>query len=247
MENEVAELPASEPEVTATPEPVETPEVAVPKTFTQEELDAAIGKRLAREQRKWERERAVQQPVVPVAPPQPEAFESTEAYAEALAMQKAEQLLAQREAQKQQSEIIEAYHEREEEARSKYDDFEQVAYNPQVRITDVMAETIRASDIGPDLAYHLGANPKEADRISRLTPFMQAKEIGKLEAKLASDPPVKKTSSAPAPIAPVKARSGDTPAYDTTDPRSVKSMSTSEWIAAERQRQIKKLEAQRLR
>ena len=51
------ETPASESEVTATPEtevietPVETPPPA-PKTFTQEELDAAIGKRLAREQRK---------------------------------------------------------------------------------------------------------------------------------------------------------------------------------------------------
>jgi len=49
-------------DVTATPEVVEsTPEVAetqAAKTFSQEELDAAIGKRLAREQRKWEREQA---------------------------------------------------------------------------------------------------------------------------------------------------------------------------------------------
>ena len=49
-------------DVTATPEVVEsTPEVAEEqpsKTFSQEELDAAIGKRLAREQRKWEREQA---------------------------------------------------------------------------------------------------------------------------------------------------------------------------------------------
>jgi hypothetical protein len=35
--------------------------------------------------------------------------------------------------------------------------------------------------------------------------------------------------------------------YDTTDPRSTKSMSTSEWIEAERRRQIKKYEAQRNR
>jgi hypothetical protein len=38
-----------------------------------------------------------------------------------------------------------------------------------------------------------------------------------------------------------------TPAYDTTDPRSVKAMSTSEWIEQERLRQIKKYEAQRRR
>jgi hypothetical protein len=76
---------------------------------------------------------------------------------------------------------------------------------------------------------------------------MQAKEIGKIESKLADNPPVKKTSNAPAPIAPVTARTSGSPAFDTTDPRSLKSMSTSEWIEAERQRQIKKYEAQRNR
>ena len=107
-----------------------------------------------------------------------------------------------------------------------------------------MAETIQSSDIGPELAYYLGSNPKEADRISRMTPLGQAKEIGKIEAKLASAPPIKKTTSAPAPISPVTARSSGAPALDTTDPRSIKSMTTSQWIEAERARQIKKQQAQ---
>jgi hypothetical protein len=110
-----------------------------------------------------------------------------------------------------------------------------------------MAQTIQASDVGPDIIYWLGTNPKESARIANLSPFMQAKEIGRIEAKLAADPPVKKTSTAPAPIAPVTARSTSTPGYDTTDPRSVKNMSTSEWIEAERLRQIKKWEATRNR
>ena len=75
----------------------------------------------------------------------------------------------------------------------------------------------------------------------------QAKEIGKIEARLASDPPVKKTSNAPAPISPVTARSNGAPSHDTTDPRSIKSMTTSQWIEAERARQMKKYEAQRNR
>lgn len=214
------------------------------KTFSQEEVDALIGKRLAREQRKWERQHQAPQPAAPVELPSADQFTSTEAYAEALAERKAEELVAKREAQKRHTETLDQYHEREEEARAKYDDFEQVAYNPRVRITSVMAETIQASDVGPDVAYYLGANPKEADRISNLTPFLQAKEIGRIEAKLAAEPPVKKTSSAPPPITPVTARSTGAPAYDTTDPRSVKSMTTSQWIEAERQRQIKKWEAQ---
>lgn len=250
-EEVVAEVtPAPELEATAAPEPVvetQAPESA-PKTFTQEELDAAIGKRLAREQRKWEREQQAKQvaPAVPNEVPTAEQFDSPQAYADFIRAE-AQKLVQQQEFQKQQAAIVEAYHDKEEEARSKYDDFEQVAYNPNLRITDVMAETIRGSDVGPDVAYYLGANPKEADRISRMAPILQAKEIGKIEAKLATEPPVKKTSSAPAPFQPVTARSVGSPAYDTTDPRSVKTMSTPEWIAADRARQMKKLEAQRLR
>ena len=239
-------------DVTATPEVVEsTPEVAETqpaKTFSQEELDAAIGKRLAREQRKWERDQAQRQSEQQTLRTAPAAtadqFESTEAYADALAYQKAEELIAKREAAKQQSQVLESYHDLEEEARTKYDDFEQVAYNPKLPITNVMAETIQSSDIGPELAYYLGSNPKEADRISRMTPLSQAKEIGKIEAKLVSSPPVRKTTSAPSPISPVTARSIGSPSHDTTDPRSIKTMTTSQWIDAERKRQVKKWEAQ---
>jgi len=240
-------------DVTATPETAApSPEVAdnqPSKTFTQEELDAAIGKRLAREQRKWEREQAARQsvPVAPKEMPSIDNFESTDAYAEALALRKAEELLAQRDRQKEQAEIVEAYSEREEKARDKYDDFEDVVYNPKLRITDVMAETIQYSDLGPDLAYWLGSNPKEAERIARLSPIMQAREIGKIEVKLSDNPPVKKTTSAPTPISPVTARSSGSPSHDTTDPRSIKTMSTSDWIEAERNRQIRKYEAQRNR
>ena len=239
---------ASESEATAAPIAETTrPEdqtTETPKSFTQEELDAIVGKRLAREQRKWEREQA--QRVAPTAPselPPPDQFDSVETYAKAYA----EQMLREREVQKQRSEYVEAYHDREEDARGKYDDFEQVAYNPNLRITTVMAETIQTSDVGPDVAYYLGSNPKEADRISRLSPILQAKEIGKIEATLVSNPPVKKSSSAPTPISPVTARSSGTSTYDTTDPRSIKSMTTSEWIAAERARQVKKLEASKFR
>ena len=252
---EVPEVPAPEQEATAAPESEETqaPEVEQTestKSFSQEELDAIVSKRLAREQRKWEREtrmRQEQQPVMQRELPPADQFESVDAYAQALAERKAVELLQQRQAQEQQMQILESYHEREEEARNKYDDFEQVAYNPNVPITNVMAETIRSSDVGPDVAYYLGSNVKEANRISKLSPYLQAKELGKIEAKLADNPPTKKTSSAPAPIAPVTARSNSGRTIDTTDPRSVKEMSTSEWIEAERQRQIKQWDAKRNR
>jgi hypothetical protein len=251
---EVDSAPA--PEVTATSESAEsTPEVVETqvdtpdeKKYSQAEIDAMIGKRLAREQRKWEREqqqRAAETQIVKApSTASVDQFESPEAYAEALAYQRAEELIAKREAAKQQSQVLESYQEREESAREKYDDFEQVAYNPKLPITNVMAETIQSSDIGPELAYYLGSNPKDAERISRMTPLGQAKEIGKIEAKLAAEPPVRRTTSAPAPISPVTARSSGSPSHDTTDPRSIKSMTTSQWIEAERARQLKKLQAQ---
>lgn len=262
MSDEALNTPAVDaapvPEVTATPVtddtlPVE-PTAEAPKSYTQEEFDAIFAKRLARAERKWEREQAQRlaemeaRKAVPSAPLDVNDYDNAQAYADALAERKAQELLAQREMAKQQAALLDTYHEKEEDARSRYDDFEQVAYNPNLPVTDVMAQTIQASDNGPDVIYWLGSNPKEAGRIASLPPILQAREIGKIEAKLASNPPVKKTSTAPAPIAPIAgARSTGSPAYDTTDPRSVKTMSTSEWIEAERQRQIKKWEAQRNR
>jgi hypothetical protein len=262
MSDEALELPAADPaptlDTTAAPvvedtSPVE-PTQEAPKSYTQEEIDAIFAKRLARAERKWEREQAQRladletRRAPTVNPPDVNDFDNAQAYAEALAERKAQELLARRDQAKQQAELLDVYHEKEEDARGRYDDFEQVAYNPNLPVTDVMAQTIQASDNGPDVIYWLGSNPKEAGRIAALPPILQAREIGKIEAKLAASPPVKKTSNAPAPIAPIaSSRSTGTPAYDTTDPRSIKNMSTSEWIEAERMRQIKKLEAQRSR
>ncbi len=96
---EVDSAPATE--VTATPETVENAPVVADeqkesRVFTQEELDAAIGKRLAREQRKWEREQTQRQAETqalraPADIPPVDQFESPEAYADALAYKKAEE------------------------------------------------------------------------------------------------------------------------------------------------------------
>lgn len=255
-EQAVTEIsPGPEQEVTAALDSVETSpeEQAQLKTFTEKQVEDVVEKRLKRQRRHLEREFAeraaeqqARQPVAP--PPAPDDFENAHAYAEALAEQKAQEMLARREAAKQQAALLDSYKDREEEARDRYDDFEQVAYNPNLPVTDYMAQAIQASDIGPEVIYHLGSNPKEAQRIANLPPILQAKEIGRLEAKLVADPPTKRTSTAPAPLAPVTAtRSSSGPRYDTTDPRATKSMSTSEWIEAERLRQIKKWEAQHRR
>ena len=152
-EEVLAEVPAPEQVATAAPEPetvapVEASEGEVketPKVFSQEDLDAAIGKRLAREQRKWEREaRQAEAPKpVPVEHVKPEQYTTTEEYVDALTTSKAAQIVQQQQFAKQQQELLGNYHDKEEDARSKYEDFEQVAYNPKLPITDVMAQTIQ--------------------------------------------------------------------------------------------------------
>lgn len=239
---------------TAVPDAVEnnaSEEQESPKTFTQEELDKIVGERLAKERRKMEREMAQaaqeQQRQAPAQAPDPSSFESAEDYAEALAEYKLDQKLAEREAQKQRNQVESTYADREEDARTKYNDFEDVAYrHPKdggPAISEYMAEVIKGSQLGPEIAYHLGKNVEESFRIYKLDPLSQAREIGKLEASLSSSPPVaKKVSSAPEPIRPVSARAANQ-TLDPSDPRSTKTMSDAEWIAARNNQVAKKYRA----
>ena len=230
---------------TVTSEPEGTSDDGAPqKVFTQEELDAIIGKRLARERRAWERELQQQVPKQPSAAESSDLsidqFETPEEYAHALAQRELETRSAREEAQR----ILDSHFEREDTARDKYDDYDLVVQNPSLPITQVMANVMYASEIGPDIAYHLGSNPAEAARIAKLSPFLQAKEIGRIESKLLDSPPTRKTSNAPAPITPVRtAGGGKPPVVDTTDPRSCEVMSTADWIKAENERVAKRLEA----
>lgn len=258
MSVELAEAVEAAPalEVTTTSPAVVAPEVSVDpdappaaeKTFTQAELDAAVAKRLARAERKWKQElKPPVAQVAPVVPPKVEDYSDAPAYAEALAESKAQEIVNRQTAERNAAEVETAYRTREEAALDRYDDFEQVAYNPALQISPYMAETLKQSDLGPEVLYHLGMNPKEATRIAGLAPLAQAKEIGKIEAALATTPPVRKTSSAPAPITPVKASAASAKVIDTTDPRSTKSMSASEWIEADNKRVRAALEARRNR
>jgi hypothetical protein len=254
-EGSIQETPEQEPVVTTEPETEAVPESEkkeepVAKTFTQEELEAEIGKRLARERRKIERERAAQAEPPPLqieSKLDPSQFQTTEAYVEALANERADAIAAHREQSKSVNEINDRYQDQVDAALDKYPDFIQVAHTHKF-MTPEMAQVIKASDIAVELAYHLGTNLNEAERIFRLPPMLQVKELGKLEAKLESSPPeVKKISSAPEPIKPVQGGKSVNPVYDTTDPRSAKTMSASEWIAADRARRAKLYASQGLK
>lgn len=84
----------------------------------------------------------------------------------------------------------------------KYDDFIEVVQG-EAPITEVMRDAIFDTENQADIAYYLGKNPKEAARISRMSPQRQYIEIGKLDGR--DFTPVKpKKPSAPAPITPIE-------------------------------------------
>jgi hypothetical protein len=119
------------------------------------------------------------------------------------------------------------------EGAEKYKDYNEVVTRPRDQggpaITVVMAEALLESDMGADIAYYLGKNVKESEKISAMSPVAQAKAIWKLEAKVGkSNAPAQ--SQAPAPVKPVRGGS-------SAPTKPVSEMSMSEY-AAYRQKQM---------
>ncbi len=229
------------PETTETPSVVDEKkeEAAASKTFTEAELkaqlDAEAAKIRNKYERKMERQRIEsetrtkilneqQQQTVEVSEkPKEEDYEDFASFLEALAEFKADEMLSKRESAKRQQEAEKAQVasvERESELRrslmesgeNKYDDFEDVVKNSPLRIADPAYLAILESDISAELVYHLAKNSDDAKRISEMSPYAQAKEIGKLEDKLTAKPIIK--SDAPKPITPVNGSKDFTKRYE---------------------------------
>jgi hypothetical protein len=117
---------------------------------------------------------------------------------------KAEQDRLKRINEARQAEVAQNWADQAAEAKTRYADFEQVAYTAP--ISPPVAHMIAASDVGADLAYYLGTNKDQAIAISRLAqfdPIEAAREIGRLEARLSLPKPNLRTN-APDPVNPVK-------------------------------------------
>ena len=101
-----------------------------------------------------------------------------------------------------------------DDGKRKYVDFEQVIVADDFLQTNEMVMAVAACEKPEDITYYLATHKDECSRIARLSPAAQAKEIGKLEAKLATAPPKpspsKKITTAPPPIDPVGG-TGDVP------------------------------------
>ena len=126
---------------------------------------------------------------------------------------KEKQIQQQKQAQEFQSKL--------NEARTRYSDFDAVAFDPSVPYSDPMTELVMNSENAIDLAYHLGQNKQDAFRIAQLDPVSAAREIGRLEVQL-SIPKPKTVTDAPQPTGSV--------GHKETVTQDPSKMTTAEWM-----------------
>ena len=100
-----------------------------------------------------------------------------------------------------------AWAESTADLREKVPDFDAVVHNPNLTVTPVMAEAIRESGRGAEIAYFLGKNPAEAARIASLSSVSQATAIARLETRVGGTAQAS-VSRAPHPVSTLSGSSG---------------------------------------
>jgi hypothetical protein len=124
-------------------------------------------------------------------------------------------------------------------------DFNELVSDPNLPITEEMAQAVQESEIGPELAYHLASNREVAEQVSRMSGTALALALGRIEGRLiaqkeltARPAPVPQITKAPAPPPRIEAIEPDVK-LRTTD-SSGDALSDDEWIKAERKRLSRK-------
>ena len=148
----------------------------------------------------------------PEGAPKLEQFDDIEKYADAKAewvksqtVKEIEEKERTRARQSEDTKIVESWESQVEAVSEKYDDFSESLSSMQPNTP--LTRAIMSAENGAEVAYHLDKNPKALKRILELPAFAQVLAIGKLSAKLESEPPVaKQPSKAPPPIAPVSGK-----------------------------------------
>jgi hypothetical protein len=141
-----------------------------------------------------------------------------------------EKRLAAREEQQKAQTRVADFQRRTAEVRAKNPDFDDVVMSVDVPVSPALEQALLTSEAGPAIMYQLAKSPAELARICALPPLDAAREIGRLEAKLASGTaaPVK-PKPAIRPPAPPTSVSGSTPSA-----RSLEELSISDYKRAYR-------------
>ena len=199
-----------------------------PRQLSQDEVNRIVRKeRLAAEKRAYDRARVElenerlrsenerlrgPQGQQSEGEPTPEQFKDWDSYNRALVRWEIKQAqqgeVKQTQVQSEQAEFQRAAQAVQQKigapGSEKYDDFVDVVSAPGVAITGPMLNAMYETDVGPDVAYHLGLHPEESRRIAGLSIAGQIREIDKIASTLKAPPKVTKV---PAPIEPTGGKS----------------------------------------
>jgi hypothetical protein len=162
----------------------------------------------------------VQQEKVEADPkPKPEQFSDMYEYAEALAEWTADKKIKEEKAkeaahkvEQERAKVMETWASRVQDFRDKTPDFDDLVGSADVVVSNEVRDAIFESDVGPQILYHLAENPDVAKKLQGMTAIGALRMIGKLEAKFEESPAptpketAVKTSKAPPPITPIKAK-----------------------------------------
>jgi hypothetical protein len=159
--------------------------------------------------------------------------------AEVRAEDAAERKIGQAQAERQQQGEKVAWKGREDTFADANDDYRKVAYADDHKVSGAIVEEIRFSDVGPEMAYFLGKNHDESDRIAVLPDALARREMMRLEIKVSAEKSKtsKDVSDAPPPPGTLRGAKA-APRISTTDPSSDK-MTDKQWYAAEEKRLAK--------
>lgn len=167
--------------------------------------------------------------------PKAEDFEKHDDYVEALTDWKLDQKLAAKERERQVETVKteaakrwDAHQSRMNTFRESHPDIDEALQNvAKTKISLPLNELIIESDLGAEIVYELAKNPKEFERLCKLSPLAVGKEVGKLEAKLSKTSTttmvIPKTSerkiSTAKPVTPLRTRGSNAIDKDISNPK----------------------------
>jgi hypothetical protein len=146
--------------------------------------------------------------------PKAEEFETHEEFVEALADWKYEQRKALDEIKQKQVQAKTAFEKSVETFQSKVKEFQKTQKDFDEVLSDVddirmsvgVQETLLSSELGPQVMYELAKDRELYEHINALNPLAAARELGRIEARIAqesSKAEPRKQTKAPTPLKPV--------------------------------------------
>lgn len=138
----------------------------------------------------------------------PDYLDALTDYKVNLRFKEQEQASRERETAKETAKRIETLEAKAIEAHDDFSEARTEFLNHSLAQVPAFMELLMDSDNPAELAYFLGKNPDELDKLGDMTPSQASRYIGRLEAKITETPtpePGKRTvSGAPKPIEPLK-------------------------------------------